>query len=772
MNEAITVTGQVPNELPSPEPPPAGKEEINWTTDIINAISDNEEMVCKPTSAQIIFEQQQPVSNLASHIHSCTDKIPLTFCDPDKTTLDMRMLDDSFGTIDDDTSMFGKILTGSEMEGQNLINDPILNVFKQQGTFVPGKWQPNLNTVIEEQVYDIDNINGVSCLKSKTITSGKKQRSWTNNLQKQKDHSKANICKAITKNGLYRIQIQSAQNDGGANRLVTASKDLLIHYEDIEDYAIGGVKEGEPAIICTGKGYIPWRANSGEIILIRSLYCPHASGTILSPSDINAQYLDRYDGWSMVTNYDSKIGIFKLMARDSVNHLEFSAYSENNLWFHYLDQVTASEYERIGKEASAVVRTLTNGAAYELWHNRLGHPGETIMSRIHEHVIGVPKLKKNKFYSCAACMSAKFKKVHIGPTKTMTKTATDKTESEPGQHLHLDFGFVCGSDWAKKDNDGKLVTSMDGFRSYCLIIDRATRYIWIVLTKRKTPPITELRGLFTQLASKVKNAYRTVTTNLGGELAKSKAFRNLLMEPEITYSLKTTGAHSSAQNGLAEKPNQDLARMMRLMLYGAGLGSQYWAYAICHAVYLKNRLPHTSLNYTTPYEKLNGVKPDLSKLRVFGARAHYMNKTRAKKLDKMDSVGTFMTFKGTDKISYVIDNVTGCERIATHISFDEAHASVPAAKQPPMATALIQSGYREVAEDVPCTLKVKLLDTTALAPVRGSIEAAGLDVHSFDTITIQPNDQAKISTKIAMEPPPGYHGQLFVRSSYASKYKA
>jgi hypothetical protein len=51
MNEAITVTGQVPSELPSPEPPPAGTEEINWTTDVINTISDNEEIFCKPTSA-------------------------------------------------------------------------------------------------------------------------------------------------------------------------------------------------------------------------------------------------------------------------------------------------------------------------------------------------------------------------------------------------------------------------------------------------------------------------------------------------------------------------------------------------------------------------------------------------------------------------------------------------------------------------------------------------------------------------------------------------
>ena len=68
------------------------------------------------------------------------------------------------------------------------------------------------------------------------------------------------------------------------------------------------------------------------------MYCPEASGTILSPSDINSQYSDRYNGWTMSTNFDSKIGIFRLTARDGVNHLDFHSYSENNLWFHYLDQ--------------------------------------------------------------------------------------------------------------------------------------------------------------------------------------------------------------------------------------------------------------------------------------------------------------------------------------------------------------------------------------------------------------------------------------------------
>ena len=219
----------------------------------------------------------------------------------------------------------------------------------------------------------------------------------------------------------------------------------------------------------------------------------------------------------MKTNYDSKLGIFQLTARDGINHLNFNSYSENNLWFHYLDQVTNDEYESIGVQAKAVVKMLTNGASYELWHNRLGHPGDTIMSKVHNHVNGIPKLKKNKFYSCAACMSAKFKKSHIGPSKSIHKEATASTPCEPGQHLHVDFGFVRGSDWSKKDSDGKLVTSMDGYRSYCLVIDRATRYIWILLTKMKSPPIAEMRQLLTQLGSKVTNTFKTVTTDLGGE---------------------------------------------------------------------------------------------------------------------------------------------------------------------------------------------------------------------------------------------------------------
>lgn len=175
------------------------------------------------------------------------------------------------------------------MDSYNYEYDPVIHAF-QSSTIATQSWSPNLNTIIEETVYNISHINNELVLNPMKINCGKKRRSQIeSNIKHAKQHDNR-IQQAISNNGIYRVQIQSAQHNGGANRSVTSNKQILLHYEKIKDYAINGVKEGEPAIICIGKGYIPWRANNGEMILIRCLYCPNASGTILSPSDINSQY--------------------------------------------------------------------------------------------------------------------------------------------------------------------------------------------------------------------------------------------------------------------------------------------------------------------------------------------------------------------------------------------------------------------------------------------------------------------------------------------------
>jgi dUTP pyrophosphatase len=91
-----------------------------------------------------------------------------------------------------------------------------------------------------------------------------------------------------------------------------------------------------------------------------------------------------------------------------------------------------------------------------------------------------------------------------------------------------------------------------------------------------------------------------------------------------------------------------------------------------------------------------------------------------------------------------------------------------------MATALQQSGFILEKEETTqvCNLKIKLLDPDAKCPVQASPEAAGFDISSQENLTIAPGEQSKISTKLALEIPLGYHGQLLVQSGYAAKYCA
>jgi transposase InsO family protein len=487
----------------------------------------------------------------------------------------------------------------------------------------------------------------------------------------RKLRDKCDILHSPNITGIYKHCLRM-QNDGGANRSITNQKHLLIWYENIKPYPINGVKDGEPALHCTGKGYLPWKDDNGRILLVQCYYSQDVAETIISPNYIVTQNIRLYHEWKFSANHDNGSGRFQLIAHDGISNYEFTAYNENNLWFHYNCGVSQKEKEKLDPKLKVIVQTLSEGTSYELWHHRLGHPGEKVMDLIHHHVKGVPKLKKNHFYSCAACLAKNILKVHIGEQKEYVKSIKKDSSllnSKPGEHLHMDFGFLQGSDWKKKDSDGRTVTSIDGYRSYLLIIDRATRYIWIFLTKTKQPPVSQVKGFLQRFKGLHRNA--TITTDLGGELVKSIAFRKSIKDAD--YTLHTTGVQSSAQNGMAEKPNQDLARIMRALLYSSDLGSQYWLYALRHSVYLKNRLPHSALKFTTPYKKLNGDKPDLSKLKVFGSRVSIHNGSRKAKLDYIGSVGTFLTYKNTDKIMYVKDRKSGKEQTATHAVFDEAY---------------------------------------------------------------------------------------------------
>ena len=113
-------------------------------------------------------------------------------------------------------------------------------------------WDPGLNSISEETAYDINYQNG---LMQETRASSRKRQQYR--LRCERRHY-GRIQSAIGQsNGIYRIHLEVAQNDNGANRSVTNNRRLLVNFQPIKPYPIHGVSADGPALHCTAVGYLP-----------------------------------------------------------------------------------------------------------------------------------------------------------------------------------------------------------------------------------------------------------------------------------------------------------------------------------------------------------------------------------------------------------------------------------------------------------------------------------------------------------------------------------
>jgi dUTP pyrophosphatase len=594
--------------------------------------------------------------------------------------------------------------------------------------------------------------------------------------------------------------------DGGANRSVTNLCNSLVSYKNIKKYPMSGVAAGNAALMCTGIGYLPWTADNGDMLLVKCYYSADAADTIISPTDIVINSLSDYEAWEQYSNIDTATGYIKFHRRDRQSSLTYSLHMINGLWFHTNkhDIVDYHTWMTRSLDGQPIIRRLNRAAEYQLAHLRYGCAGQRNLSIVHLHIDNQPKLQKHAFFNCLTCMLATGDcrnttgDTDTGPTAVFDDWFNDTPEtlSEaclPGQHFHVDFGFMKGSGYCKQDEEGRTITSIDGFRSYFLIIDRKTRYVWVFLTKTKQPPLT-IFAQFLKEHGHPSAQNRTVRSDRGGELWGSQSFRDTVQA--AGFIMDPTAPQAAFQNGTAERPNRNFGKTVRCLLYNANLGPEYWSYALMHAVYLKNRLPHCTTNQV-PLTAYTGRRPNAKRLRVFGCPIVVRHQDRKAKLDLNTSAGIFLGYTATDRNIVYRDSVTGRFKTATHVVFDEAGMTLPANERSPSAKLLQDLGYsRDVETEAPLeatgldeaaadatiqyqspspqaehTLKVQFLSVHATMPVRATDGSAGYDVFSAEDVILQPNTRRAIPLDIAITPPPGTYAQIHSRSGMSAKHR-
>ena len=104
--------------------------------------------------------------------------------------------------------------------------------------------------------------------------------------------------------------------------------------------------------------------------------------------------------------------------------------------------------------------------------------------------------------------------------------------------------------------------------------------------------------------------------------------------------------------------------------------SIFWAEAINVACYCSNRLYCHRLLEKTPYELLNGRKPNIAYFRVFGCKCYILKKgTRLSKFEKKCDEGFLLGYSTTSKAYRVWNNSSKIVEEVHDVEFDETNGS-------------------------------------------------------------------------------------------------
>jgi len=261
---------------------------------------------------------------------------------------------------------------------------------------------------------------------------------------------------------------------------------------------------------------------------------------------------------------------------------------------------------RIATESHTTLATKpssTKKVSAEHLHRMMGHMGYSNLKTLIKNTTGL-KIDSQHHGTCTCCLKSKLRKRPFGQRQ--------RAERE-GEILYLD-----------------LVPSIkpEGYnqmRGYISMTDDYTTgtEIGLIRTKEKAP--IYVKEMQARRKAQGKQPIAFIFSDRDS-VFMSHNFQNWMREEGITH--RPTVRDTPQENGLAEVTQFHLHQKATAMLADQNLPKFLWPLAIQYAAYLKYRSPAKRLNGKTPYEIVQGTKPDLTEIRIFGTVVYYRNDQR------------------------------------------------------------------------------------------------------------------------------------------------
>ena len=268
---------------------------------------------------------------------------------------------------------------------------------------------------------------------------------------------------------------------------------------------------------------------------------------------------------------------------------------EGNLWF-LITTPAAPEINLTQKSASQ--RWLT--------HLRLGHASDKYVDKLDPSSLGGsrPDPKTRTTQDCKCCRFSKATRPHF-------PSSNEPPPSERGEIAHSDVWGPFRVPFVM-DRSIYCIHFTDGYSKYSRCFFMTTK-----------DQVYDKFKLYHAYCKSLDITIRTLRCDNAME------YNSHLMEDYCSNNnirIQNSAPYCHESNGTAERVWRTICETTQALLIGSRLPLSFWGFAMRHAFWLKNRLPHSSLpGFTTPHNLWHKKHPNLANTKIFGCTTYVFN---------------------------------------------------------------------------------------------------------------------------------------------------
>ncbi|KAL2939841.1 Retrovirus-related Pol polyprotein from transposon RE1 [Bienertia sinuspersici] len=289
------------------------------------------------------------------------------------------------------------------------------------------------------------------------------------------------------------------------------------------------------------------------------------------------------------------------------------------------------------------VLAVDEDSSFDLWHQRMGHPSESVLKLIPN--VSSSSRRKNKV--CDICPRAKQSRCSF--------PISENKASRIFELVHIDLWgsyrtpFSCGAHY------------------FLTIVDDFSRGVWIYLLKNKT----DVEFMFLDFVAMVKRQFdhviKIVRSDNGTEFNSLKDYFRI-----NGMIFETSCVGTPQQNGRVERKHQHILNVARALRFQGNLPIKFWGECVLAACHLINRTPTPLLDNKTPFEILFNKPPSYDYIKVFGCLCYaHIQKTKGDKFVSRSRKCVFLGYPFGKKGWRVLDLETAQIFVSRDVRFFE-----------------------------------------------------------------------------------------------------